>query len=266
MKTKYYISTDIEGLACVVGTYGEGIHIGSHGYDFACKEAVRETNAAVRALFDNGATEVIVWDSHGTGVNFDYTELDPRVKISIGAGSKQRFAMLDDDFGGVLYIGAHAYDTPKAVLAHVYSSATFQYVKINGDFVGEMQIDSAIAAKHGVPCIFASGDDVCVGQAKASFGDIASVITKTGLAWNQCISRHPEEVCKDIYAEVSRAVKMQDAIKPYAIKEPLEIEIRYKRIEYAQGCSYLNPDGTPFEFADSYTRKGKLKKITDYFA
>lgn len=39
---------------------------------------------AVRALFDEGADEVIVWDNHGSGVNLDYDLLDARCRIALG--------------------------------------------------------------------------------------------------------------------------------------------------------------------------------------
>lgn len=265
MKTKYYISTDLEGLACVCGAGGRGLYADSIGYDFACREAVLETNAAVRALFDSGATEVYVWDSHGVGVNFDYHALDSRVKIVMGAGSGIRFPDIDGDFGGVLFIGAHAYDTKNAVLSHVYSSADFCSHKINGISVGEMQIDGAIAGKQGVPVIFASGDDICIAQAKESFGDIPCVITKRALAFNQCISEHPSKVCDEIYDAVRRAADMRELIKPYLIKEPFEIEIKYKNAIKAGECRLKNPDGTEFEYDGQLTRHGVLTAIEDYF-
>ncbi len=265
LKTKYYISTDLEGLACVCGTGGHGLYAGTAGYEFACKEAVLETNATVNALFDSGATEVYVWDSHGTGVNMDYHALDQRVKIVMGAGCGIRFPGIDESFGGVLFLGAHAYDAKNAVLSHVYSSADLGIHVINGTRVGEMQIDGAIAGKKGVPVIFASGDDICVSQAKESFGDIPCVITKKALAFNQCISRHPYIVCNEIYDAVRRSVDMQADITPYLIKEPLEIEINYKNAKAAGECRLKNPDGTVFEYSGELTRRGVLTTLEEYF-
>lgn len=265
MKTKYYISTDLEGLACVCGSGGHGLYADSTGYDFACREAVAETNAAVGALFDSGATAVYVWDSHGTGVNMDYHMLDPRVNIVMGAGSGIRFPCIDGTFGGVLFLGAHAYDTENAVLSHVYSSAELGVHKINGIPVGEMQIDGAIAGKKGVPVIFASGDDICVSQAKASFGDIQCVITKKALAFNQCISRNPSVVCGEIYSAVKRAVGRQEDIPPYVISEPFDLEVNFKSRAAAEKCRLHNPCGTPFEYSGECTRRGVLSHIEEYF-
>ena len=54
-------------------------------------------------------------------------------------------------------------------------------------------------------------------------------------------------------------------MRPFTIPEPFSYEIRYKRIEYAQGCSYRCPDGTLFERTDAYTRRGTLARIEQIF-
>lgn len=258
MRKKYYVSVDLEGVACVAGTYGKGLAAGTSNYNFACQQGTREANAAAKALFDEGAQEVYVWDCHGTGINLDYDKLDKRCRIVMGAGSRKRFPGIDESFGGIVFIGYHAFDVPDATLAHVYSSSTFQHQKINGKFVGEMQIDAAIAGKYGVPPIFAASDNICVLQAKESFKNIVTVETKKAIAWNSCISKHPVLCCEEIYAGVKKAVKNSENMLPYTIPEPFEYEVRYKRIEYAQGCAYRDINNRLFERTDAYTRKGVL--------
>ena len=56
---KFVIAVDCEGLACVVGAPGSTLNE-TRNFAFACAEAVREVNAATRALFDAGAERVIV--------------------------------------------------------------------------------------------------------------------------------------------------------------------------------------------------------------
>ena len=262
---KYYIAVDLEGVACNIGTPGQGLAAGTAGLEYASLQGTREANAAAKALFDSGADEVWVWDCHGSGFNLKYDLLDARCKIVMGAGSGKRFPGIEEGFAGVLFIGYHAYDVADAVLCHVYSSATFQHQKINGDFVGEGQIDGAVAGKYGVPVIFASSDDICVSQMKDSFPHAETVITKRSLAWNSCVSDHPEKVCENIYSGVLRAVERIDDMVPFTYSENFEYEVRYKRIEPAQGCHYRNPDGTLFSRPDAYTRAGVLRDIEDIF-
>ena len=255
---RFYISVDLEGIACTIGEYGKGLAFDTPGYAYACRQATREADAAAKALFDAGASEVYVWDCHGKGYNLHYDELDERVKIVMGAGSKKRFPDVETGFDGVLFIGYHAYDTVNAVLAHVYSSATYQYQKINGKDVGEMQIDAAIAGKYGCPVIFASSDDVCISQAVSSFGDISTVVTKKALAWNNCICVHPKQVCREIYEKVLDAAKKADTYKPYVFDGVFDYEVRFKRIEYAESCGLVQRDGSRFVRTDAYTVKGTL--------
>ncbi len=265
MGTKYCISVDLEGVACVVGSYGQGLSEGTRNFSLAISQGTREANAAAKALFDSGAEEVVIWDCHGTGVNLDYSAFDPRCKFIIGAGSRVRFPGIDSSYDGVLFIGYHAYDTPKATLAHVYSSSTFVSHKINGKEIGELQLDAAIAGKRGVKTLFVSSDDICVSQALESFPWIKTVETKKSLAWNSCISKHPDAVCDEIYSQVRKAVEEKEGMKPYMLPTPFELTVSYKRTEYAQGCNLHNTDNTPFEWVDAYTRRGTLNDPEDYF-
>lgn len=261
----FYISVDLEGCACTIGTPGQGLAAGTAGYEFACLQGTREANAAAEALFSLGAGEVWIWDSHGTGFNLRYDRLDSRCRIVLGAGSKKRFPGIDGSFGGVLFIGAHAHDASDATLCHVYSSASYQYQRINGAEVGETEIDAAIAGKAGVPVLLVSSDDICVSQAKNSFPDAGTVVTKKALAWNSCISLHPDKVCEMISAEVKRVCALPHPPKPFTISEPFDYEVRFKRIEAAQSCSLRNPDNIPFSRPDAYTRCGRLARIEDIF-
>lgn len=263
MSGKYYVSVDLEGVACTIGCYGKGLAAGSPEYAFAAAQGSREAAAAVRALFEGGADEVCVWDCHGTGFNLDYRLFDPRTQFVLGAGSRKRFPGLDGQCAGVLFIGYHAYDTKDATLSHVYSSATYMGMKINGENVGELQIDAAIAGKAGVPVLFVSSDDICVAQAKKSFPGAVFVETKRALAWNSCISKHPDAVCEEIASAVRKAMQTHGTV--FRLPVPFAYEVTYKRIEYAQGCSLHSPDNQPFGWKDAYTRVGTLADPEDIF-
>ena len=137
----------------------------SDNYTFVQQQATREADAAARALFNAGATQVIVCDYHHSGINLDYMQLDIRCDILLGSGHRERLPTVDDSFGGVLFIGYHSRDnTAKAVMAHTYSSMTYQSYTINGVEVGE--IDAAYAGSKVSP--LSAPDDITVSQAKAA--------------------------------------------------------------------------------------------------
>ena len=264
-KKKFYIAVDCEGCACVVGIPGQGLGDGRN-YQLAQRQAALEANAAATALFEMGAEEVIVWDNHGSGVNLDYSLLDKRCKIALGSGHHGRFMRIDESFGGVLFIGYHARDnTRESVLAHTYSSVTYQSYTLNGTEVGEMQIDAACAALKDVPVIFAVSDDKAVAQARESFPWIESVVTKDSLSWNSAISKHPLAVCDEIHAAVKKACMRLDEMRCYRFETPIECEIRFKRMDSANSAHWCDREGKPFGFKDPFTRVGVIDSIERLF-
>lgn len=262
---KFYIGVDCEGAACVVGEPGVGLGQGEQ-YRFALRQAAREANAAARALFELGAKTVVIWDNHGSGCNFDYDSLDPRVSIALGSGHRGRFPLLDESFAGVLFIGYHAREnTPKAVLAHTYSSRVYQYYKLNGREVGEMEVDAAFAALRKVPVIFCASDDCGIRQAREAFPWAETVVTKKGLSWTSAVSKHPLAVCEEIGEAVSRAALRLEEMKCFSLPSPLQVEIRYKRMEDAARAALTDREGRPFAQADAFTRIGVMNSIEDLF-
>jgi D-amino peptidase len=262
---KFYIGVDCEGVACVVGEPGIGLGNGEQ-YRFAINQAAKEANAAAKALLELGAEKVLVWDNHGTGCNFDYRMLDERVEIVLGSGKHGRFPLLDESFSGVLMIGYHAREnTADAVLAHTYSSKMYQYYKVDGREMGEMEIDGAIASRKGAPVIFCSSDEAGIKQAKEAFPWAETVVTKKGLSWTSAISKHPDAVCKEISQAVRRAVGQLDHMKYFEVPSPVMVEIRYKRMEDAANAMLIDWKGEAFMRPDAFTRCGMLETLEKLF-
>ena len=260
---KYIVSVDTEGLACVVGAPGGTLNDAKANYEFACKQGAREADAAARALFDSGATEVVVVDAHGSGVNYHYDLIDKRCDIALGSGSEKRLAAVTEGTAGLLLVGYHAMDnTIDGVIAHSYSSMTYQWMKINGVEVGEIEMDSHYAGSRGVPTIFLSSDDKGVAEAKRFLPWIETVQTKQSLGYNHAISKHPLRVLDDIYAGVKRAVARRGEAKPFQFASPVTMEIRYKRIEGAQARSR---DHSGWERIDAYTIRKSGERLEDLY-
>lgn len=258
---KFVIAVDFEGLACVVGSPGVTLNE-SRNYAFARVEAVRETNAAAKALFDAGAEQVIVWDNHNGSLNMDYDLLDERVDIALGVGFPRRFPGMDETFSGVLLIGYHPKDnTEDAVIAHTLSSRAFQWIKVNGVEVGEIELHAAVAGEMGVPVIFVASDDKGVAEAKQFLPWVETVTTKKGFGWNAAISKHPKKVEREIYEGVKRAVERLSEMKPFRFSSPVNVQIRYKRLEAAEG---VTRGATVWRRVDAYTVEATFERISDW--
>lgn len=262
---KYYVAVDLEGVACVVGEHGVGLGQGKQ-YAFAAREGLLEANACAKALFDSGADEVVVWVNHGSGLNMDYDLLDSRCKIAMGSGFHGRFPGMDDSYTGILLIGYHAREaTRNAVLAHTYNSKVYQGYTINGKELGEMEIDAACAARHGVKIMFAASDAAGVMQAKESFPWIEAVETKQGFGWNGAVSLHPKEAQRKIYEAVKRAVAREDEMQCYQLSYPIDVSIRFKRMDAANQAQLYDRERKPFAYLDAFTRTGMLDDINQLF-
>lgn len=232
---KYLISCDLEGVHGVVGEPYSGLVKSIADYPQAVENATLEINAAVRALFDGGADEVYVWDGHGGGGNLNFSLIDPRAK-QIPHSSVYSPYRLDclkgQNFNGILFIGYHAKEGTGGVLAHTFSSVHVQYMKINGHALGEFDFDASTAGAFDVPAIFTASDDVALTQMQARAPHVVAVTTKYAKGRNNAIFRDREEVLKDIYDGVLRAIQVKEIVLPFSY--PCEFEIRYTRMEYAE--------------------------------
>ena len=115
------------------------------------------------------------------------------------------------------------------------SSVSVQYYKLNGTYIGEVDMDAAIAASHGIPCRFFAGGDIACSQARRAVEGIVTVTTKTELSRNRAVFRDSEELLRDIRESIVRAVRTECAPRP--ISFPCVMEKSFKRVEDA--AAYL---------------------------
>lgn len=252
---KYLIAVDLEGIHGVVGDRYETL-TASKDYPLAVEGAVLEVNTAISALFDEGAELVAVWDNHGGIVNIPKEKIDERAVHINAKGERYRFDFAKNyGFDAILFIGYHSKEgTPGGVLAHTYNSTAIQYARLDGEDIGELFVDSYIAASHGISPIFIASDDKGVAEAVGIRSDIRGVITKYGKGRN-CADLLPREtVLGAIYDEVRAAMGLP---LPVTLEFPKEatLEVRYTRAERAEErAARAEENGIPHRFGrDTHT-------------
>jgi D-amino peptidase len=259
---KFVVAVDCEGPACVVGEPGRTL-TDSRDYAFARRQATREADAAARALFDRGATQVIVWDNHGGGLNLDYDLLDSRCDIALGRGGAERMSFVERGSAGLLLVGYHAREgTVDGVLAHTCSSVQYQSVSVNGREVGEIAVDAALAGERGVPVILVASDDKAVAEARADLPWIESVETKRGLGRNIALSLHPQRSVDAIYAAAGRAVERLAGMRPFTFASPVTLRLRYQRADAAEAASRAHAG---WRRIDAFTVERSGERLTGLF-
>ncbi|HHX63372.1 MAG TPA: M55 family metallopeptidase, partial [Chloroflexi bacterium] len=187
---KIYILTDLEGVAGV----GRWDQTGADtpGYPQAVRLMTEELRACVAGIQSVAPdADIWVWDAHGCGA-IDF-ERFPRGARLLNNSPNDPPTFLDDTFDALFFLGQHARaGTRDANLAHSYSSAHIEYIKINGIELGEFGCRAALAGTMGVPTVFVSGDDKVIAEARELVPDIYGAQVKVGLGPQIALHLAPE--------------------------------------------------------------------------
>lgn len=238
-KLKLYLSADMEGITGVVTDE----QLGPAGFEYQRfrEFMTAEVNAAIEAAFAAGATEILVSDSHGNGQNLLIEKLPQNVQI-VRSWPRPLMMMqgIDETFDGVLCIGYHASTiNPEGVRAHTMSSATLADVRLNGVSMPEAGINAAIAGHFNVPIIMISGDDAVAKEVTALLGNLETAIVKWAYGFHSARTLTPAAGVDLIREKVKKAIGRIKEFKPYKLKTPIDVEIRFKNYRPAEVLAYL---------------------------
>ena len=217
---KVYISTDMEGCSGV--TCSEQV-AGDEGKQWM----TGDMNACIEGCFAAGATEVVIRDHHGGGLNVNPQAIDKRARLIQGKTPESRFKDIEGSHAMIL-LGYHAKAlTPNGTLAHSFSSASIQGMWLNGREVGEIGVDAAIAAEHNVPVVMVSGDDKCCAEARAWLPGVVACQTKVGTGPQSADVLPLEEARRLVTQKTQEALAKRKEIKPIKIEYPATIRWDY---------------------------------------
>lgn len=225
---KIYITTDFEGVACVVGNAGKPLGEGPQ-YELAARMLTAEINAAVEGALAGGATDIIVNDCHGGGLNLPYETLHPAVRILLGSPRPRRFMGLEGS-AAMFMVGYHSMaGTRNGILSHSYSSVGIQHMWLNEHQIGEIGLDAALAGQLGVPVVLVTSDKAGADEAQGVIGTtVRTVAVKEGLSRNAAISLHPAKAQALIRAAAEDAVRHVDEVRPVVFEPPFRLRREYK--------------------------------------
>jgi D-amino peptidase len=239
-KLKVYISVDMEG---VVGTVtSDQLAPGSFEYERYRQFMTREALAAVEAAHIQGATDVLVSDSHGNGENL-LIEMFPKYVRIIRSWPRRlgMMAGIDSTFDAVIFIGYHAStNNLRGVRAHTFSSAHLTRVALNGVDVTEGAFNAAIAGYFGVPVVMISADDAAIAEVRQLVGNIEAAETKKTLGFHTADTLTPEASYTLIANAVHSALGRLKDFKPYVVKTPVSLDVSFKNYMPAEVLSYLH--------------------------
>jgi len=213
---KIYILTDIEGITGVVSPDKQA-KPGSPGYQEARELLMSDLNAAIEGILEGGASEILIYDMHYYGLNVILDKLHPKAKTIMGNPHIVPPEMgLDNTFKGMIMIGFHAMaETEEALLPHTYSH-DMKALYLNGELMGEIGMEAAIAGTYGIPLIMISGDSKGIEEGKKLLGDFEEATVKYAISEGGAVCLPPSVTRKIIKEKAASAVKRINDFKPYS--------------------------------------------------
>jgi len=230
---KFFISADMEGITGVATVQ----QISSSGeYQRFRKLMTDDVNAAIEGAFNGGATEIVVADGHGNMSNIIIEALDERAKLISGNNRVMcQLEGLDDSFSGIMFVGHHGREgASDSVLNHTLAGICVNEVKINGQVVGETEMNSIVAGSMGVPAIFISGDDYYAAEVKETLPEVEAAIVKRAIDRFSAELIHPNITQKEIREKAEAAVKKAKSIKPMVLEGPITFQMQFKGSQQAK--------------------------------
>lgn len=239
-KMKIYISADMEGVVGSVS--GEQLSPAGFEYQRFREFMTQEVNSAIEAAFQAGATEVTVSDSHGNAQNLLIDKFPKNVFVIRGFPRPlMMMEGIDETYDGVIFLGYHASTAnPNGVRAHTFSSARLADVRLNNIPTSEGAFNAAIAGHFDVPVIMVSGDDAAVKEITSVIGETESAIVKWNYGFHSAKTMTPDAAYSLIRERVRAAVSRIRDFKPYKIKTPVQLDVRFKSYRPSELLSYLS--------------------------
>jgi D-amino peptidase len=239
-KMKIYISADMEGVVGAV----TADQLSPTGFEYQRfrEFMTQEVNAAIEAAFEAGATEIVVSDSHGNAQNLLIEKLPKNILLV--RGFPRPLVMMqgiDATFDGAIFLGYHSGTTnTQGVRAHTMSSARLADVRLNDISMSEGGVNAAIAGHFNVPIIMVSGDDAAVKEVSTLLGDVEGAVVKWNYGFHSAKTMMPEAAYTLIRAKVKMAIGRIKAFKPYKLKTPVQLDVRFKNYRPAEVLAYLS--------------------------
>ena len=227
---RVYLSVDMEGLAGVAHP-GQTYVDPARGDDRTDYERSRtlmagETNAAIEACLDAGASEVVVNDSHWKMRNLRAEELHPAARLIIGTKPMSMCEGADAGFAAAAFIGYHAgAGHPTGVIGHTYSSEAVMAVRVNDVAHNEAAINALVLGQHDVPVVLVAGDDALAEETEQLLPWAERVVVKRALGERVAESLSPKRACEAIREQLQSALDRVAEMPIYRLPAPLRFEV-----------------------------------------
>ena len=253
---RFLIMTDIEGVTGI--TSYQQAENSQLGRDMLMHDLL----AVIEGIRSTGDHEIVVYDMHTDGRNVDIEQVDCPVIMGKpilpdlwrGVGGK--------GIDGFFMVGLHTMQNAGGCLLQHSYLREYDSIHLNGILVGEIGIEAALAGEAGVPLKLVTGDDMGCKEAEDLIDGIVTCAVKESLSENSAICYTPDVTAKLLKDAAKKAVL--EEVKPFIVKGPYEIKIKYSQCRYLDVMKQLHPE--IFENEDTVVMHGDnlLKTWSEY--
>lgn len=222
---KVYIHTDIEGVAgfasfedCQSRTLENYEH-----RQRMYRLLTGEVNAAVKAAKACGADTIYINDSHSSGYNIIFEDLDEGCEIIHGRANHRPawLTSLDSSVDAMVIVGAHAMG---GELDGICPHSKWD-LNDGQRYLSEASMAMALAGDLNVPTVFVSGDQVITGELRDKNPQIEVAVVKHAYGPFCCRSLQPKKAQDIIFEAVKKGLKRCKEIKPYKLEGPFTLNL-----------------------------------------
>lgn len=234
---RFLIMTDIEGVTGVT-TYQQ-----AENSQFGRDMLMNDLLAVIDGIRAHGNHEIVVYDMHTDGRNVDMSLLPEDVDAVVGKPIRRDlYRGVGPDFDGLFLVGLHAMGRePGALLAHSYL-IQYDAIWLNGEKVGEIGIEAALAGEQGIPLVFVSGDDKGCEEALSLNPQIVTAVVKESLGDFQARCYTPAKNREILKKAAQEAAAKASCIRPMAPQLPVQVQIDFSQCRYLEVMQQLHPE------------------------
>ncbi|HEX7008761.1 MAG TPA: M55 family metallopeptidase [Phycisphaeraceae bacterium] len=234
------VMTDMEGVAGV-NSFTEQSYPDGRYHDLAKRLVTAEVNAAVEGLLEAGVEDILVFDGHGPG-GIWFEDLHPAAKLLHGRPVAPRpvWTAIADEYDACVMIGQHAMaGVATSNQNHTQSSQQIDFIKLNGQLIGEIAQFALHQGAAGQPLFFLSGEEAACQEAQQLIRGIHTVSVKKGLGRGCAISLSAVEARRRIREGIKQAVLQQrtNPIPPLTLPGPYVLEKRFFHTDIADAAA-----------------------------
>lgn len=225
-KPKYMIRCDLEGVSGVV-SYDQVVP-GKPDYPESRANFNVELLALIEGLRDGGAGTLVIYDEHCDGRNVDLAQLPEDCWVVCGKPPYRPdwAGALDESFAGMILLGLHSMAGSGELLCHTYEHDIAR-LTVNGEIVGEIGMEAAIAGDFGVPLVLVTADSAGCAEAAKLIPGVRTLATKESRGETGALCRCLLDVAQQLRAMAAEVVRTPPAVKPLFLGPPAELRVEF---------------------------------------